>query len=55
MLMLIHFDNCKECLCLGDEVVVRHCLVSLFVLAQVVLMLGRWNNGYKLLCQSNRR
>jgi hypothetical protein len=54
MLMLIHFDNYKECLCLGD-VVVRHCLVSPLVLAQVVFMFGWWNNGYKLLCQSNRR
>jgi hypothetical protein len=55
MLVLIHFDNYKECLCLGDEVVVRHCSVSPLVLAQMVLMLGWWNNGYKLLCQSNRR
>lgn len=43
--MLIHFHNCKECLCLGDEVMVRGSIVSLFFMAQVVFVLKWWNNG----------
>lgn len=44
--MIIHFHNCKECLCLGDKVMVRGSIVSPFVMAQVVVfMLKWWNNG----------
>jgi len=37
--MIIHFHNYKECLCLGDEVMVRGSIVNPFVMAQVVFML----------------